>query len=35
MIAGVVVLFNGFLLFTYVAHFPAGMGVGRAFILSL
>ncbi len=28
MIAGVVVLFNGFLLFTYVAHFPAAWALG-------
>ena len=35
MIAGVVILFNGFLLFTYVAHFPAAWAVGRAFLLPL
>jgi hypothetical protein len=28
MIAGAVVLFNGFLLFTYVAHFPAAWALG-------
>jgi hypothetical protein len=28
MIGGVIVLFNGFLLFTYVAHFPAEWAVG-------
>jgi hypothetical protein len=28
MIAGVIVLFNGFLLFTYVAHFPAEWALG-------
>ena len=28
MIAGVVILFNGFLLFTYVAHFPAAWALG-------
>jgi hypothetical protein len=28
MIGGVIVLFNGFLLFTYVAHFPAAWALG-------